>query len=191
MRKNKKMLLALVGVFALVGIASIGANAYFTSQDKESTTFKVVKINTEIEEKIDSVNKKEITVKNVGNSECYVRVRITTSPQELINVVILDNYNANDWYEEKVDENQDGKIDYAYYYYKKVLETGKSTESLHSGYLINSELLQNMQLSSVAVDIAAYEESVQVIYPIDSKDPMKAILDSFKEYDQYTGEKNR
>ncbi len=188
MRKSKKIVLALAGVIALVGIASIGANAYFTSQDKESTTFKIVKIDTEIEEQIDLVDKKVITVKNTGNSECYVRVRISTSPQELINAVVLDDFNSNDWYEVKVDENQDGKVDYSYYYYRRVLEAGKSTEALHSGYLINSELLQNMQLSSVAVDIMAYEESVQVIYEIDSKDPMKAILDSFQEYEKYTSE---
>lgn len=187
MHKTKKIVIALAGVIALVCATSFGVNAYFTSISKQHTEFQLVKIDTEIKEEIDLNDKKEIKVANVGSADCYVRVRLTVSPVELVNegVLTLDEYNDASWYEEAVDLDGDSYPDYYNYYYLSVLRSGETTDYLHKGYLFDSEKYAQLGLSDSTIDVSAYEESVQVIVPInENEDPIVSIKKSFAIYDE-------
>lgn len=180
MRKSKKIIAALAGVMILTGAVSFGAHAYFTSQDTAKTAFKIVKIDTEIEEEIDpNTNQKKVSIQNVSTSDCYVRVRITTSPEQVMEALKLEGLNEEDWFV----VNKDG---INYYYYKYVLKSKETSQPLFTGYSLDKEIFKSLNITPGNVDISVYEESVQVLYEIDPSDPTKAILDSFATYDQYS-----
>lgn len=64
--------------------------------------------------------KKDVKIKNIGTSQCYVRV-FAEIQDAIVNDYSSIDFNTNDWTEKQSD---------GYYYYKKILEPGATTESL-------------------------------------------------------------
>ncbi len=81
-----------------------------------------------IEEKFDEyeqfeageVYEKEVTVRNTGNVDCYVRVFAEVEDPLIAETLGID-FNEDDWTE---------KQDDGFYYYRKVLSAGNATEPL-------------------------------------------------------------
>lgn len=187
MRKAKKLIFTLAGVMILAGTVVFGVNAYFTSESRQHTEFTLIKTDTEIKEEIDTDGKKEIKVANTSSADCYVRVRLTVSPMELLTqgVLTLDEYNSDAWICEPKDITGDNEPDYYDYYYLNVLPAGEETEYLHRGYLFDSERYDELNLDAPAIDVTVYEESVQIIIPFhEGEAPLDSIKRSFEFYDQ-------
>ena len=153
MKKMKKKTRLLVIGFALLLIALIAiptSYAYFTAKDEANKQYTFAVIDTEIDEPKPEVQPtyiiKKPSVKNNGDVGCMIRVRLTASPEELFtNGALALDVNTKDW-EKRGD----------YYYYKQIVEPGKSTSSV-----INGIYLQDKSKITKDFDVAVAEESVQ------------------------------
>lgn len=154
MRKSIKILstiLALLVIFIVCNIENI--NAFFSDSDTLINEVKIGSIKTEIIEENDTKTivpgdnfKKVVSVKNIGESPCYVRIRVLISPNQYTKELNLD-INTFDW------DYQNG-----YYYYKHVLYCGESTTPLFTQLTVPSGLKDGD-----VFDIDIYNESVQAI----------------------------
>ena len=99
---------------------------------------------------------KEPYVTNNGNVDCYVRVKSEISDSRVEKDLTIEYNSSEDFNDETVDwYKKDG-----YYYYKKALKSGKSTESLFTTVKI-SETADDLVLEGF--DIYVYAESVQTV----------------------------
>ena len=95
-------------------------------------------------------NKKEPTVKNIGNIDCYVRVK-SLLPDSRVESEITIDYNLNDYTYNDIDK---------YYYYNKILKPGETSKPLFTSVTIHSDA-KDIVLDNF--DIYIYAESVQTI----------------------------
>lgn len=133
MKIKKRNLIILIALFIVIILTSI-VYGYFTSYYIASGTVEVnVGFPTAIvKENIDQ-NNKNITISNVGNIDCYVRVKIFTSPSVNDSIKL-----GNDW-----QEANDG-----YIYYNKILSPGKESSQISLEYNKN-ESSNNLNLVPV------------------------------------------
>ena len=158
MKMNNKKLKWMVGALLSATIlvsASFATRAYFTSKATVQSSYKVVKVTTEIKEEVDTAGKKDVQIVNTGTAKCYVRARVCISPEDSVQIQYAENgqvisaYNEKDW------------IQYGgYYYYKYTLNPGSSTTSLFTNYG-PLEQLKEIIKEEGSVDISVYEESIQ------------------------------
>lgn len=94
--------------------------------------------------------KKEPTVKNIGNIDCYVRVK-SLLPDSRVESEITIDYNLNDYTYNDIDK---------YYYYNKILKPGETSKPLFTSVTIHSDA-KDIVLDNF--DIYIYAESVQTI----------------------------
>lgn len=154
MRKNIKIIGIILILFFFYTVCSIESiNAYFTDDEILLNEVKIGSIKTEIVEENDNKTivpgddfKKIVKIKNIGESSCYVRVKVLISPEKYIDELNLD-INTTDW------DYQDG-----YYYYRHILDCGESTTPLFTKLTVPSGLK-----NGDVFDIDIYNESVQTI----------------------------
>lgn len=163
--KIKKLLILLT----LVGIAGIGTTAaYFTAYDRTINQVAVGRNVTEITEDFPGPTpipegenlkfKKVVCVTNdsdemISNVDCYVRVMVSFSNYDIGKAVTLTGMDTQNW----IYDADDG-----YYYYKNILEKGKSTTPLFTGFLIEQEKVDKQYMEQIGdFHINVYEESVQ------------------------------
>ena len=167
---KEKRIRTAAAVFCLGGLLCMGTTAaYFTDFKETANSFEVGHNTTGVEEEFPAPSpqpldknpeyKKTVWVSNgsVGEAEhavpCYVRLSLAYSDSDIGKAVSLLNLNTTEWiYNEK-----DG-----FYYYRKVLDPGKKTESLFTGFRINSDKIEEKYKEQVSeFRIHVYEESVQ------------------------------
>lgn len=173
--KTKKnigiLVLTIAVIFAIVkGGTSL---AYFFTQKDHDSNYQLSKIQTEIDEEFTKENEttyqKNPKIKNIGQSDCIVRVKIEISPSSAKeNLTLIGLNNNQNWnYNEK-----DG-----YYYYQGVLTPNKETESVFNQVVIaNIEKMDDF-------DIIVYNEAIQVSAYNDANEQISA-LDEYGHYNQ-------
>lgn len=153
-KRTKVALLSLVAVLICsTGLATLALLSSKT--DTLTNTFELGDVTTEIVEdvfeptEVATVFKKEPYVKNTGDNDCYVRVRVTVSPEEQLDI----NWNTTDW------TYKDG-----YYYYNKVLKAdsneageGESTSPLFTTVSVKDEYVDTIE----GFEVTVYQEAVQ------------------------------
>ena len=134
----KKALLSVkVQILLLAAVCACvigGSYAYFTDGDSAENEITVGGVTTEIVEEFPSPDPtpggsftKKVQIRSNGPSDCYVRVQILFSDDEMENICTLDYDRAN-WTEES-----DG-----WWYYKDVLKEGELTTPLFTKVTISS-----------------------------------------------------
>lgn len=176
-------------ILALVVIIGVGATLALMSSSSNSVTnsFSVADIDTEIEENITNGNK-QVSIKNYGPSDAYVRARIMVSGVNPENVKIVDTepaegtVDANKVY--LVMKNQDlwvqdttatAKDDF--YYYLGVLAKDESSANLLEKVVLGETLAEDTEfLDTFSVTI--YHESVLAIDKTANLATVKAAFDA-------------
>ena len=177
-------------VLALVVVIGVGATLALMSSSSNAVTnsFTAADIDTEIEEVLTNGDK-QVSIKNYGPSDAYVRARIMVSGVNPANVVIVDQEPA----EGAVDANkvylvmqhsdlwvQDtttaAKDDF--YYYLGVLGAGDSSKNLLDKVVLGDKLAADKDfLDTFSVTI--YHESVLAINK-PAKVDINTVKDSFE-----------
>lgn len=147
MKIKKRNLIILIALFIVVILTSV-VYGYFISYCTASGTAEVnVGFPTAIVKENINQNNKNIIISNVGNIDCYVRVKIFT-PQSVNDSIKL----GNDW-----QEANDG-----YIYYNKILSPGKESSPISLEY--------NQNGSSNNLNVVPVVEYCSVYYD-DSENP--------------------
>ena len=146
-------------IFIIISLAitvtTCGIFAYLSDTDSVTNSLSIGDNNTEITEIFtppDNINpgdiiKKEVAVKNNGSMPCFVRVALLVSNKDMSNNITL-NLDTTNW-----ELKPDG-----YYYYKKILPVGSTTEKLLSSVSISSSI----NTSDIEdFNITIYSESIQ------------------------------
>ena len=146
--KKKSVLIVALAVL-LIGTGVAVTLAYLSSRTPTLTnTFKVGNVTTKIEEPFEQETnttfKKEPSVKNIGENECYVRARVLASPEEAL---LLKGF-SNNWTYDKYDKDDD------FYYYNAVLPAGGQTDAI----------FKKVEVKDTSIDgfeVTVYQEAVQ------------------------------
>lgn len=142
------MALSLAGI--ILCAAGIVTLAVLLSKTGELVnTFEPGNVTTEVREEFEptetaTVFRKEPVVANTGKNACYVRVRVTASPEEQLEIGGWDRQNWT--------EKEDG-----YYYYNKALESGESTTPLFKEVSVKKEYEETIE----GFEVNVYQEAVQ------------------------------
>lgn len=130
-RKSKKSLTALIALILIICLAVGGTVAFIVTQTQAvKNTFTPADVKVDIQEDFDGSIKSSITVLNVDDADeedvpCYIRVKLVSNIQDndgnVLRAAPLGEISLNsDWI-----DGGDGC-----YYYKNVVEVGKSTSNL-------------------------------------------------------------
>lgn len=165
MKKSKKIIIMIVILLIILTIGT-GIYGYFTyNSSKENTIilgYNKIVLSEEynpplkMEKGISFTKKPYVT--NIGNVNCYVRVKSEVSDSRIEKDLTIDYNSSEDVNDNSVDwfyNSQDG-----YYYYKKEVKPGERTENLFSTVAI-SETADDLVLDGF--DIYVYAESVQTV----------------------------
>lgn len=154
--KSKKIMLSLLLIVgALVcGTGLVTMALVSDTTDPIENTFELGNVTTEIEEVFEPTQsvttfKKEPVIANTGENDCYVRVRVSMSPEEALLIVgdeqVFGGSKANWGY-------YDG-----YYYYKTALKPGEKTTPLFNTVTIKNEYIDTIE----GFEVTVYQEAVQ------------------------------
>ncbi len=167
-------------VLALVVVIGVGATLALMSSPSNAVTnsFTAADIDTEIEEVLTNGDK-QVSIKNYGPSDAYVRARIMVSgvnPENVeivaseaeigtpaadkVYLVMQNNGNENGKWTKEVANSNDTYSD-DFYYYLGVLGAGDSSENLLDKVVLGSNLQGDDFLKNFSVTI--YHESVLAI----------------------------
>lgn len=142
---NKKTI-AILAVALFATGAAVGTTVAYLKDttDTLTNTFEVGSVETELLEVVSGTTKQPY-VMNTGKNDCYVRIRATVSPSDLLLQDAVDGFDENRW--EHIGE---------YYYYKKVVKPGEITEAP----LFNN-IQQDEKTKGKDFSIILYQEAVQ------------------------------
>lgn len=152
--KRRRLLLAVAAAIVMAGIFTSVTYAFFTGATENVVNkFSVGSVETEIIEEIVDLGKKP-SVKNCGQSDCLVRMRVTISPNDT--GITLD-LPGSDW--EKHGE---------FYYYKGVLPAGGVTSPLFTTVTLPDSWYEQenpqkaiLEERFIPFEIGLYQEAVQ------------------------------
>lgn len=165
MRQSKIRKVLLLFLILILMVTVGGTLAYLQKKTQNVVnTFTIGNVTTQVTEEFSQIDDWEFQkcprVENIGyNGEgnaCYVRVYITASPEEQLNLIGLENY-EDDWV-----KGEDG-----YYYYQHVLEVGESTTPIFDSIEVKEAYRDTIEEFEVTV----YQEAVQC--SISAKDGTK------------------
>lgn len=173
MKKIVKIFVIVLTICAVLIFLGSGLYAYFTYQasvkDIVTLGYNEIAINENYEPPVTMQKGIEYTkepyVTNVGNIDCYVRIKPVLSDSRLQNDITL-NYNSSGDF---VYNNQDG-----YYYYYKALKPGESTSMLFTKVQISQDVDETLL---EGFDIYIFAESIQTV---DGKE-MSEVWNTFSE----------
>ena len=170
---NRKVI-SLATTILLIVLAVAGTTfAYYSDATASvSNSVSVGSVETEIVEQVDEFGKKNVTIKNVGKSDCYIRARITKSPENA--PVKIVGLNLTDW-----ELHPDG----FYYYKQKVSPTDQQnfTTPLFTGYEITD--VDNF----IPFEITIYQEAVQAaVYDEANNQHVYTMNEAWEVYDNGT-----
>ena len=183
-------------VLALVVIIGVGATLALMASPSNSVTnsFSAADIDTEIEETITDGNK-QVSIKNYGPSDAYVRARIMVSGVKPENVKIVDtepvegtveadkvylvmqnNGNENSKWTKEVANSNDTYSD-DFYYYLDVLTKDESSKNLLKKVVLGKDL-QGEDFLKNEFSVTIYHESVLAINKTADLATVKAAFDA-------------
>ncbi len=180
-------------VLALVMIIGVGATLALMASPSNSVTnsFSVADIDTEIEEKGLTEGNKQVSIKNHGPSDAYVRARIMVSGVNPANVeivaqepttveankvyLVMQNNGIGDKQWTKEDSNTNGNYSDDFYYYLDVLTKDESSKNLLKKVVLGSNL-QGEDFLKNEFSVTIYHESVLAI---DKTANLATVKDSF------------
>lgn len=172
-------------VLALVVVIGVGATLALMASPSNAVTnsFTAADIDTEIEEVLTNGDK-QVSIKNYGPSDAYVRARIMVSGVNPENVEIVSEepttVEANKVYLVMQHQNlwvqEDGAAKDDFYYYLGVLGADKSSKNLLDKVVLGSNLQGDDFLKNFSVTI--YHESVLAINK-PAKVDINTVKDSF------------
>lgn len=166
-------------VLALVVIIGIGATLALMASPSNSVTnsFSAADIDTEIEEKGLTEGDKQVSIKNHGPSDAYVRARIMVSGVNPANVeivaqepttveankvyLVMQNNGIGDKQWTKEDSDTNGNYSDDFYYYLDVLTKDESSKNLLKKVVLGKDLQGEDFLNTFSVTV--YHESVLAI----------------------------
>lgn len=155
---NKRLILGIATTCFLMICTSLGVSAYFTANRQANNSFTIGHVTSKIVEDFDPPNelkpgtsfKKQVSVKNIGPNDCYVRVLVTFSDDDIKNLCDID-YNTTDWTYDSRDQ---------YWYYNYILKDGETTKPLFNTVTIKNDADED---KLVDFDINIYHESSSTI----------------------------
>lgn len=129
--KNKRIICLAVAALLLIGSLTIEKTmAYFTAYDLAEGGVKLELGFTETVPKEDVVSgQKKITLTNIGDYACYVRLKALTGDKYKDQLVYSEPDGAGKW-----TPGEDG-----YYYYSDILQPGESTTQLNVSFAFPEE----------------------------------------------------
>ena len=156
MRVNKRVFLGLVSLLVILVISCIALTmAYLTDKRESLNLFEMGTVKIEIQEpgwegtatnpkliKLDSVVTKDPLVKNIGEEACFVRATVTFSDAMLqpgltiADFITFIGMNTTNWEVDGTYTRGDTEV---VFYYKGILEPGKSTEKIFTGVKLHSK----------------------------------------------------
>ena len=127
----KKKLLVIIGL--VLAACSAGAAAYLVSTNSRNNELNIGAVTTEIVEQFTppsdirpgEVIPKNVRIKNTGENDCYVRVQVLFSDEDMKGLCSVD-YNTSDWV------LHDG-----WYYYRNILGADETTRPLFTAVTIS------------------------------------------------------
>ena len=182
-------------VLALVVIIGIGATLALMASPSNSVTnsFSPADIDTEIEEKGLTEGDKQVSIKNYGPSDAYVRARIMVSGVNPENVeivseepvegdvaadtvyLVMQNNGTGDKQWTKEDSDTNGNYSDDFYYYLDVQTKDESSKNLLKKVVLGSNL-QGEDFLKNEFSVTIYHESVLAI---DKTANLATVKDSF------------
>lgn len=160
---SKKKIFLLVIACLLIVSASFGATyAFLIANDSVSNEFTIGENKIDVEEDYDPPEKllpgtvitKKPSVKNTGNLSCFVRMRADFSDSRAREICEELDIDTENWEYDTSD---------GYYYYKKLLDPGQSTEYLFTKIVIRTEK-DGSELTAadmIDFDVLVFAESCQ------------------------------
>ena len=170
--KNKKYIVICSLFFCLC----VGVTLALTSMvgNKLTNSFTLGSVETEIDEDGPNIHDDHIDkqpyVKNTGTNSALVRMRVTISPNELIekygiNLVYNDEFYAQD----PTEDNWEDTVDYwvysnGFWYYTGIIEANERTEPLFTKVTGNNIIKNNGLISELeGLEITVYYDSIQSV----------------------------
>ena len=163
MSREKKKILVFIMLMILISIPI--THAFLADEDSVTNKFSVGENISHIEEAFGSYSnfkagksyKKNVTVKNDGSVDCYVRVFAEIEDPEVAEKLTV-NYNTNKWTAKQAD---------GYYYYKDKIKPGEKTVPLFTKITAKKDTDEFQMI--------CYSETVQ---SDGSSDPLAAFTDN-------------
>ena len=156
--KSKKIRVIMIIFIFVIAIASYEVWAYFTHKTSKTNNiilgYNKISVNENYEPPL-SIEKgssftKEPYVSNIGNVDCYVRIKSVVSDSRVGDYLSID-YNTNDFSFNEID---------GYWYYKYLIKPGESTSALFTTVSIAEDA---EDIIFDGFDIYVYAESVQSV----------------------------
>ena len=126
-RKSKKSLTALIALILIICLAVGGTVAFIVTQTQAvKNTFTPADVKVDIQEDFDGRVKKNVNVKNTGDTDAYIRVKLVTYMADSEGNPIAENASipsfvpGSDWSYCESDDT--------YYYGKPVAPNGKTSD---------------------------------------------------------------
>ena len=145
--------LTAIAVFLVISLSVGTAMAYFTTCAVAQGGYSIVLggIEAEIEEEVELVDpRKEIKIKNTGNHESFVRLKVLTGNILKENMKYTEPGGEGKWV-----PGEDG-----YYYFSDVLQPDESTSQLNVSFVFPKEELEQFNVIIV-------QECTPVLYDAD------------------------
>lgn len=155
MSKIKKHIKLLIPLAVLLVASVVGVLAYLTATDTADNAIRIGSNDVEIVEDFDPPDEllpntsfhKDVKIKNMGESPCYIRVKVKFTDMDIGKYCTLD-------INKKWVLKDDG-----YYYYPDLVDSEEITESLFTTVEIGDAPEEAIK----DFDIIVYAESVQII----------------------------
>jgi len=154
MKYRKHLIIAAAIICNLTAAGCV--TAYFMSADEAANVFRTGYVDSEIVEDYDPPPvlipgisfKKNVAVRNTGTCPSYVRIQAVFSDGDMEKQCTLD------WNTEDYDYKE------GYYYYKKILETGETTEPLFTSVKVSENAeAEDMKNFEILIYAEAYQSA--------------------------------
>ena len=167
-RESKKSLTALIALILIICLAVGGTVAFIVTQTQAvKNTFTPADVEVDIQEDFDGSIKKNVNVKNTGDTDAYIRVKLVTYMADSKGNPIAKNASipsfdpGSDWSYCKSDDT--------YYYGKPVAPNGTTSDLIGSEgiTLINGQVVEVLAEGIQSVPYNAVEEAWPAVEVVD------------------------
>ena len=167
-RESKKSLTALIALILIVCLAVGGTVAFIVTQTQAvKNTFTPSDVTVDIQEEFNGSIKKNVNVKNTGDTDAYIRVKLVTYMADSEGNPIAENASipyfvpGSDWFHCESDDT--------YYYRKPVAPNGTTSDLIGSEgiTLINGQVVEVLAEGIQSVPVNAVEEAWPAVKVVD------------------------
>ena len=167
-RESKKSLTALIALILIICLAVGGTVAFIVTQTQAvKNTFTPSDVTVDIQEEFNGSIKKNVNVKNTGDTDAYIRVKLVTYMADSEGNPIAENASipyfvpGSDWFHCESDDT--------YYYGKPVAPNGTTSDLIGSEgiTLINGQVVEVLAEGIQSVPVNAVEEAWPAVKVVD------------------------